>query len=645
MREHILTKKSRIGDVLAHPLGRDMLYRLALQTGMRFSLLENRLIKRFKLSILPTLSRGLVDHGLLAAFLDLLNSETARPAKEDGLRRPAWWKEAVIYQIYPSSFKDSDADGIGDLEGIIEKLDYLQRLGVDCLWLSPIFASPFDDNGYDISDYRTIAERFGDLATFDRLVEETKKRKIRMLLDLVINHTSDEHPWFQEALADRDSTKRDYYYFVSADENRPPNNWTSFFSGSAWRYFPEQKVWALHLFSPKQMDLNWDNQEVRKELVDIARFWLERKVDGFRLDVINYVSKAKGLPSGNEQIGNLIGFRGIEHYVFGPHLHRYLNELNEKAFAPFDALSIGETPGVGREMGKLLTDPERQELSLVMSFDHLETPGHTRFDDYRYDLDWYKQYRLEQRGHIGGRYWQTLFFDNHDNPRMLSKVDPDLTYREYLAKLLNALLLTGQGTPILYQGQELGMPNVDFHSIDELRDVEAINLYEEKRASGMSEADAFAHVKAGTRDLARLPLPWSNDTYRGFSEVKPWIWPREYLACQAADEQLQDEDSVFSFCQQLIALRKTYPALIYGEESWVKPKKKGYFGLCRSGQPSLFIEANLTAKKRRRPYQTKGAHKLGNYDNVEKALRPYEINIYLEASAVFREAVSDDECE
>lgn len=630
MSHKALSVKSRIGDVLKHPLGRDMLYRLSLQTGMRFSLVDNPLVRQMRLSLLPTLSGGKVDRSLLDSFLTLLNSEKARPLPEDGEYRPAWWKEAVIYQIYPASFKDSNADGIGDLAGIIEKLDYLQELGVDCIWLSPIFESPFDDNGYDISNYLKIADRFGDLETFDRLIDEAHKRHIRVLLDLVINHTSDEHPWFQEALEDPSSAKRAYYYFEEGDAESAPNNWTSFFSGSAWRYFPEQKVWALHLFSPKQMDLNWDNKEVRDAVAHIAKFWLERKVDGFRLDVINYISKVDGLPDGNKAIGDLIGFSGIEHYVFGPKLHHYLNELNERAFEPYEAVSIGETPGVGREMGKLLTDPDRKELSLVMSFDHLETPGHERFDDYRYDLDWYKHYRIAQKGHVGGRYWQTLFFDNHDNPRMVGKVDPDERYREPLAKLINGLILTGLGTPILYQGQELGMPNVTFTSIDEMRDVEALNLHAELIGNALSEEEAFRHVLAGARDHARVPVTWTSEKYHGFSNVEPWIWPENPPVCQPAEEQIEDRSSVFSFPRQLLHLRKEYAALINGGEAWIKPRRRGYFGLRRAGDPAVFIEANLTAKEMKRPYQSRGTFILGNYGEVEKSFRPYEINLYIE---------------
>lgn len=621
-----LTRKSKVGDVLQHPLGRDMLFRLSLQTGVAFSLIDNAFVRALPLTILKYVGGGVIDLHFIDAFLTLLNSEKATPQPEDNVVRPAWWKEAVIYQIYPSSFHDSNGDGLGDLAGITEKIPYLQTLGIDCIWLSPIFGSPFDDQGYDIADYKNIAERFGTLDDFTKLLETAHASGIKVVLDLVFNHTSDEHPWFVEALRDPSSDKRDYYFFREGET--APNNWTSFFSGSAWNHYPAQNVWALHLFSEKQMDLNWDNAKVRGELAGIASFWLDRGVDGFRLDVINYVSKAAGLPDGNPGIGKLIGFTGIEHYVLGPHLHEYLHALSKKAFLPKDAFTIGETPGVGREMGKLLTDPERAELNLVMSFDHLETPGHDRFDDYAYDLEWYKQYRIAQSGHVGGRYWQPLFFDNHDNPRMISKVDPEPRTQPQLGMLLNALLLTGQGTPMLYQGQELGMVNADFKSIEELRDVESLNMWQERVVEkGEDPKGVWQKIVAGTRDHARIPMIWDDTPYNGFSSVTPWLWTA-HNETPNAEQQCQDSHSVLSFTTKLLHLRKKHTTLIYGRERFVKAKRKGYYGLYREGEESFFVEANLTRNGMKRPHRMQGALLLSNYGAPDARLRPYEVNIY-----------------
>ena len=294
-------------------------------------------------------------------------------------------KEAVFYQIYPRSFKDSNGDGIGDLQGIISKLDYIKKLGIDAIWLSPIYDSPNDDNGYDIRDYKKIMDEFGTMEDFDQLLDEVHNRGMGLIMDLVVNHTSDEHQWYQRAISEPDSKYGDYYIFKDQ-----PNNWTSIFGGSAWNYVEERNQYALHLFSKKQMDLNWENENLRAEIHDMIRWWLEKGVDGFRLDVINYISKSHGIPDGSESIGKVMGLYGMEHYFYGPNLHRYLRELKEKVFMPYNAFTVGETPGIGMEMSKLLTAEDRNELDMVFSFDHLETPGHYKFDDYRYDLNYLK---------------------------------------------------------------------------------------------------------------------------------------------------------------------------------------------------------------------------------------------------------------
>lgn len=552
---------SSIGALYRHPAGNDIVEKLLLQTGAPKRLLLNPITKNLRLGALQYLSLGRIDRGFLDALVSLLNEQPQEVAPIDTMLDQQWWHDTVIYQIYPRSFQDSNGDGIGDLAGITSRLDYLERLGVGAIWLSPIFDSPNDDMGYDIRDYRRIMDEFGNLDDFDDLVKQTHSRGIRVILDLVVNHTSDEHRWFRDALENEDSPFRDYYFFVKGSPDQPPNNWSSFFSGPAWRYYEEQGLWALHLFSSKQMDLNWDNPAVRQEVADIADFWVNRGVDGFRLDVINYISKRSGLPDGNQLIGEVMGFSGVEHYFLGPHLHEYLAELNERSFAPKGIFSVGETPGIGHMVGKQITDPERKELDLIFNFDHLETTGHTRQDDYRYDLNYLKDYYTTAMSEYRGQYWMSLFLENHDNPRMVSKVNPDPRWRIPLAKLIGGTLLTLRGTPFLFQGQELGMVNQDFKSIADLRDVEALNAYEE--AIQFEEPDqVFRDLLAGTRDHARTPMQWSGEQWAGFSPAKPWlVGDQDYLEFNAEAEE-SDPDSVLEFYRSLISWRNGHKNVV-----------------------------------------------------------------------------------
>jgi oligo-1,6-glucosidase len=630
----VLSLADRFGAVLDHPVGGDLVRRILLEMGLSFRLVDNIFVRRLKLSTVARIGRRFFGDQLVDTLLTLLNNQPDIPSHKEGDIKPAWWKEAVFYQIYPRSFADSNGDGIGDLNGITSKLDVLKELGVDCLWLSPIFRSPGDDNGYDISDYRDIDPQFGTLADFDRLLAEVHRRGMRLILDLVVNHTSDEHPWFQEAIADPESDKRNYYFLVDGNIKEGgkeilPNNWTSFFSGPAWRYFPEEDVYALHLFSAKQMDLNWEHEQLRQEVYDLTRFWLARGVDGFRLDVINYISKADGLPQGNTFVGDLIGFCGMEHYIFGKNLHRHLRELRREAFEPFKAFSVGETPGVGREMAKLLTAEDRGELDLVFRFDHLENPGKTRFDSYCYDLNDYKKRLAADLSVLGSGDWISLFFENHDNPRMTSKVNCDETLRDPLAKLLIGLLLTTRGTPFLYQGQEIGMGNGDFNSIDEIRDVESLNRYAALTASKEKD-EAFQEILAGTRDHARLPVSWNKKANAGFTDGTPWIKTASDCETRNVELQRDDETSVWNFTRNLIALRRAKKTLIYGETSFHKLKKKDYWGMIRKdGENACFIEANLSDKEIRRPVPPgKLMHLLGNCGETKEMLRPYELNVY-----------------
>lgn len=607
-----ITMKSRLKEVYAHPVGHDALKKILLQLGLPERALTNPAVGSLSLQTAAKLAGKFLDAAFWETFLQLLNSEKDIP-KEAPLCeiRKAWWKEAVFYQVYPRSFADSNGDGIGDLKGIIKKLDYLENLGVDALWLSPIYDSPNDDNGYDIRDYYKIMDEFGTMEDFDLLLSALHERGMRLIMDLVVNHTSDEHPWFQRAVRDPDSPYHDYYLFSKSKNGKEPNNWVSFFgqgkAGDAWKYFPENKEWALHLFSKKQMDLNWDNPKLRLEIISMVNWWLEKGVDGFRMDVINYISKTEGLPDGNESIGKLIGYTGIEHYFYGPHLHEYLRELQAESFHEFHAFSVGETPGIGMQMAKLLTDESRQELDMIFSFDHLETPGHTRFDDYRYDLNYLKSYYIEWTKDYAKRCWMSLFYENHDNPRMISKVNPEPQFRVSIGKLLAMIQLTLKGTPFLYQGQEIGAVNADFQDISELRDVESLNLYEEF-CETMSEAEAFQKILSGTRDHARVMIDWE--------ETK---------------SQEQDKNSVFCFYKKLIRIRKKYPALVYGDVEFFHVRRKNLFAWGRTlGKEQWYVECNLSSRRIRRPRRPEGFHGiLASTKRVERLwMQPYETCLY-----------------
>lgn len=601
-----ITKNSSLKEVYGTPVGHDVLEKILLQYGVNDSFLKSGAAGHLKLKTVMSLTKSMLDESFWKTFLHLINSEQDVPKNDAVEITRKWWKEAVFYQVYPRSFADSNWDGIGDLPGITSKLDYLKTLGIDAVWLSPVYDSPNDDNGYDIRDYYKIMQEFGTMEDFKKLLSGLHERGMKLIMDLVVNHTSDEHAWFQEALKNPESPYRDYYFFRKGAGENPPNNWTSFFSGSAWNYYEENDEYAMHLFSKKQMDLNWENQEVREKVEEMIRWWLEMGVDGFRLDVINYISKERGLPQGNSQIGKLMGFYGIEHYFYGPKLHEYLREIRREAFEPYDAFTVGETPGVGIEMSKLLTGDYRKELDMIFSFDHLETPGHVRFDDYKYDLNYLKDYYTKWMKDYGNHYWMSLFYENHDNPRMVSKVNPDTTHHDKLAKLLAMIQMTMKGTPFVYQGQEIGMANQPFKDISELRDVESINLYNELLET-MSEEEALKKVLAGTRDHARSLIDW-----------------------ERMEEQKKNRDSVYYFYKKLIYLRKTHLALVYGDVTVTNQKKKNIFTYFRRLEDETFyIECNLSDKLMVRPKRPEGYKGiLCNYQKVGQNMQPYEVCMY-----------------
>lgn len=573
-----LTYDSTVGELYDSPVGHDALAKVLLQIGLPEKVITNKAVSGLKLRTIANLTKKQLGMDFFDALLNLVDSEHDKPRASKGKITPKWWKEAVFYQIYPRSFYDSNGDGIGDLQGIISKLDYLKKLGVDALWLSPIYDSPNDDNGYDIRDYDKIMEEFGTMEDFDQLLAEVHKRDMHLIMDLVVNHTSDEHIWYKQA-RQPDSPYRDYYFFRKDDgSHTPPNNWTSFFSGSAWNYEKDTDSWALHLFSKKQMDLNWENPRVREDVIAMVNRWLDKGVDGFRMDVINYISKEEGLPRGNETIGNLMGYPGIEHYYYGPKLHQYLKEIREKAFEPHGAFSVGETPGLGMKMCQLVTGEERKELDMVFSFDHLETPGHVRLEDYEYDLNYFRDYMIDWMENYGNNCWMSLFYNNHDNPRMISKITKEASCHTALSKLLAVMQLTLKGTPFIFQGDEMGLANYDFTSMEQITDVEAKGYYTE-HIGKESKEKVFADILAGTREHARVLLPWN----------------KKLPSCHEGLYQKPKKEVLYAY-RRLLRLRHEEKAFVYGSFR-VLCRKKDRFVYARALEGRVYVvDCNLGAK-------------------------------------------------
>lgn len=607
----MISKNSSLRALYASPLGHDILARLLLSLGKSEKILQGP-IGLLKLKHL----RPFVGKALIHALVDMLNLADAEITDSPQIT-PKWWKEAVFYQIYPRSFCDSNGDGIGDLQGIRNKLDYIQSLGVDCLWLSPIFDSPNDDMGYDIRDYRKIMAEMGTMEDFQSLLHEVHARGMRLILDLVVNHSSDEHEWYQKALAG-DKHYQDYYFFRDK-----PNNWNSFFSGSAWKYEEKLNKYALHLFSQKQMDLNWDNPALREEVADLVKFYHEMGVDGFRMDVINFISKKEGLPDGNEALGKLMTFCGIEHYFFGPHLYSYLKELKAKAFAPYDAFCVGETPGLGIEMIRQLTHESRRALDLCFQFDHLENPGKARFDIYCYDLNFLKQSIYAYEKQLGKGDWRSLFLENHDNPRIVSKILQNSAYRVPLAKMLLGLLLSCKGTPFLFQGQELSACNLPFQSIEDLRDIESINKYKELQASGLDSEQAWARVLAGSRDHARCLLNWDDSPIEN-----AWIPMLSLEDGYSVASQEADANSTLHFLRRLTAFRRAHPVLVYDDLLALDEGDSQRMCFARQDEhEKLIIEINLTEESIPRKVPDKPIL-LDNGQIKGNSLLPYGFVVY-----------------
>ena len=534
-----------------------------------------------------------------------------------------WWKKAVIYQIYPKSFQDSNGDGIGDIPGIISRLDYLEDLGIDAIWLSPVYRSPQDDNGYDISDYQDIDPIFGSLEDMDRLISEAKKHRIRIIMDLVLNHTSDEHYWFQEALKGKDNPYHDYYVWRDGEEGCPPNDLTSGFGGSIWQWVPELNQFYMHQFSKKQPDLNWQNPKVRQELYKMINWWIDRGIEGFRLDVIDHVGK---LP--DEKI-----------MVNGPDLHKFIRELSQNTFGKAGLVSVGEAWSATPENALLYSNPDGSELSMVFQFEHIsldQQPDGDKWDLMPLPFLQFKDVMNKWQTSLHGVGWNSLFWDNHDLPRIVSRWGNDSEeYRVISAKMLATLLHGMEGTPYIYQGEELGMTNTRL-SLDEYNDLETLNAYKERIAAGHPEEEVMESLYAKSRDNARTPMHWDDAAQAGFTTGTPWLPVNPNYPTINAASQIHDEDSVFSYYKKLIRLRKETPVIVDGVFEMLLPDDKEIFAYRRTNDSqTLTVICNFYGNERSIDAASlipEGSKLLiSNCADVTDAnvLRPYEARMYL----------------
>ncbi|MCI8658918.1 MAG: alpha-glucosidase [Lachnospiraceae bacterium] len=497
-----------------------------------------------------------------------------------------WWQNAVIYQIYPRSFQDSNGDGIGDLQGIIQRLDYLERLGIDGIWLSPVCKSPQDDNGYDISDYQDIDPMFGNLSDMEQLIGEAKKRNIRIIMDLVLNHTSDEHPWFKEAKSKRDNPYHEYYVWRDGEEGTPPNEMRACFGGSAWQWVPEVGQYYFHQFSVRQPDLNWDNPSVRQEIYRMIRWWMDKGVGGFRLDVIDQIAKVPD--------------KGITNN--GPLLHTYIQELSRETFQKGDLVTVGEAWGATPELARLYSNPDGREFSMVFQFEHInldQQEGKEKWDLASLPFLKLKEIFNQWQTSLYGCGWNSLFWDNHDLPRIVSRWGDEGRYRVESAKMLATLLHGMQGTPYIYQGEELGMTNVKY-DIQDYRDIETLNMYRERMELGYGEEEIMASIYAKSRDNARTPMQWDGGKYAGFSEREPWIRVNPNYQEINSRAQVGVADSVFEYYRKLIKLRKEYPVLTDGCFRLLLEKDEQIFAYLRENEESrILVVCNFFGKPAR----------------------------------------------
>lgn len=551
-------------------------------------------------------TRSFLSSSVLSLALLIIGTNSEKPAMAQGPGHsaatptingyePKWWKEAVVYQVYPRSFKDSNGDGIGDLNGITEKLDYLQKLGINVIWLSPHYDSPNADNGYDIRDYEKVMKEFGTMADFDKMLAGIKQRHMRLIIDLVANHTSDEHKWFVESAKSKTNPYRDYYIWRDGKPNPaapngfdPPNNYQSFFSGSAWQYSAPTKQFYLHLFAVKQPDLNWDDPKVRESVYSLMRFWLDKGVDGFRMDVIPLISKQPGLPDLTADQAHTF----VTLWANGPHRDEYLQEMNRKALSHYDTMTVGEAIGITLEQEPRIIDDSRHELNLVFNFDAIRMNRGDGYTERKWKLPELKAIYDSHARVLGKTDWDTVFLSNHDNPRLVSNYGDDSPeFRGPSAKLLETMILTLRGTPFLYEGDELGMTNYPFTKLSQFDDIEVKNAYKARVLTGkMSEEQFVAESHRFGRDNSRTPMQWDAIAHGGFTTGDtPWLAVNpNYQEINAAAE-VADKDSVFSYTQKLIALHHAHPALVYGDYKDLDPENERVFAYTRTLSDERFL--------------------------------------------------------
>lgn len=501
--------------------------------------------------------------------------------------KKVWWKEAVGYQIYPRSFNDSNGDGIGDLRGIISKLDYLKDLGIDVIWICPMYKSPNDDNGYDISDYKEILSDFGNMKDFDELLNEVHDRGMKLIIDLVVNHTSDEHEWFIESKSSKDSPKRDWYIWKDGDEEKEPNNWESIFKGSAWEYDENTKEYFLHLFSKRQPDLNWENEEMRQAVYEMINWWLDKGIDGFRVDAISHIKKDQtfeNLPNPE----NKAYVESFDKHMNYDGIHSFLNELKENTFAKYDIMTVGEANGVKADVdADLWVGEDKGSFNMVFQFEHLDLWETKNENESK--IVKLKEALTKWQDSLHGIGWNALFIENHDISRVVSTLGNDGEHRNECAKALALMYFMQQGTPFIYQGQEIGMTNVKFDSIEDYNDIKSINIYNEKVESGVSKEEALEEVWKISRDNARTPMQWNDSEHAGFSTVKPWIHVNPSYEHINVESQLKDENSILNFYKKLIKIKKESDCLIYGKYDLILKDHEEIYAYTRTLEDEKYI--------------------------------------------------------
>ncbi|TWD93400.1 oligo-1,6-glucosidase [Neobacillus bataviensis] len=552
-----------------------------------------------------------------------------------------WWKNSVVYQIYPRSFMDSNGDGIGDLRGIISKLDYLKELGVDVIWLSPVYQSPNDDNGYDISDYQKIMDEFGTIEDMDELLNQMHERGMKLMMDLVVNHSSDEHQWFIESRKSKDNPYRDYYIWRPGKDGAEPNNWTSFFSGSAWQYDEATEEYYLHLFSKKQPDLNWENPTLRKEIYDMMKWWLDKGIDGFRMDVINLISKVDGLPSAP---GRKRYDWGGDFFMNGPRVHEYLQEMNREVLSKYEIMTVGECPGASTADAIKYANNDGTELNMIFTFEHMDLdsgPG-GKWNVKPWILADLKTIMSKWQNDLEGKGWNSLYLNNHDQPRMVSRFGNDKEYRVESAKMLGTFLHMMKGTPYIYQGEELGMTNVRFEQIEDYNDIEIHNMYREKVVEGGEDHHKVMEaIYIKGRDNARTPMQWDSSENAGFTSGTPWLKLNPNYKEINVAQAVADPNSIYHYYQQLIKLRKEYEVIVYGRYELILEDDENIYAYTRTlGNEKLVVLCNFSGEESPivlpDDIEFSTAELLiGNYpvheeDSVNSfSLKPYEARVYL----------------